>query len=233
MVLTKVCVVCEKEFPKPYYCSYPEWEKRKFCSQACKHIYQVGKPTGKKKTGLGSMNGKFEPCRICGNPTKYYANKKYENKVHCEKIECIEESKRLKNQKISSTHLKDYKTNKREKLRDNWDSIKRISKEEEVIAEFMISIGYIQQFVLPTKLPNGAYPRSYSLDFANVSSKLNVEIDGSSHKLEGRKERDELRDSILISLGWKTLRLPSELINRDLEEAKSLILKFNSTKLWM
>ena len=33
--LIKKCIVCGKEFAKPYNCGMPEWERRKFCSIYC------------------------------------------------------------------------------------------------------------------------------------------------------------------------------------------------------
>jgi predicted RNA-binding Zn-ribbon protein involved in translation (DUF1610 family) len=33
--LIKKCIVCGKEFAKPYTCGMPEWERRKFCSRSC------------------------------------------------------------------------------------------------------------------------------------------------------------------------------------------------------
>jgi len=33
--LIKKCIVCGKEFTKPYTCGIPEWKRRKFCSKSC------------------------------------------------------------------------------------------------------------------------------------------------------------------------------------------------------
>jgi hypothetical protein len=47
--MEKQCAVCSKTFTKPYTCSLKEWQtRRKFCSQACKKLSQVGKPTWSK-----------------------------------------------------------------------------------------------------------------------------------------------------------------------------------------
>ncbi len=40
----KKCLVCGKEFAKPYYCGMPEWKnKRKLCSHGCSKIWLKGK----------------------------------------------------------------------------------------------------------------------------------------------------------------------------------------------
>lgn len=45
----------------------------------------------------------------------------------------------------------------------------------------------------------------YTLDFAQVENRINIEIDGSSHK--GRQEKDNRRDLFLRNLGWKVIRV--------------------------
>lgn len=48
----------------------------------------------------------------------------------------------------------------------------------------------------------------YSLDFAWVDKKLVIEIDGDQHeRFDEYKSRDILKDSLLVSLGWKVLRI--------------------------
>jgi hypothetical protein len=43
-ILTKKCIVCGKEFAKPYSCGMPEWNnKRKFCSAKCSNAWKKGK----------------------------------------------------------------------------------------------------------------------------------------------------------------------------------------------
>lgn len=45
----------------------------------------------------------------------------------------------------------------------------------------------------------------YVLDFAHPEAKVNIEIDGSSHR--GHEVRDARRDVFLRSLGWKVIRI--------------------------
>ena len=54
-ILTKLCIVCGKEFIKPKSCGLPEWKtRRKFCSKECSDKGKVGKATWNKgiKTGI-------------------------------------------------------------------------------------------------------------------------------------------------------------------------------------
>lgn len=45
----------------------------------------------------------------------------------------------------------------------------------------------------------------YFADFAIVSARLVIEIDGAVHRL--RTQRDAVRDQVLRALGWRVLRL--------------------------
>lgn len=45
----------------------------------------------------------------------------------------------------------------------------------------------------------------YTLDFGHPEAKVDIEIDGSSHR--GKEQRDAERDTLLRSLGWKVIRI--------------------------
>lgn len=50
--LSKNCIVCKKEFKKPYHASLRRWQEQyKTCSNECRHKYWVGKPNSRKKKG--------------------------------------------------------------------------------------------------------------------------------------------------------------------------------------
>jgi very-short-patch-repair endonuclease len=50
----------------------------------------------------------------------------------------------------------------------------------------------------------------YVVDFAIVSKKLVIELDGAAHSIPGRLEADAARERALTTLGWRVLRLPSK-----------------------
>lgn len=68
-------------------------------------------------------------------------------------------------------------------------------------AELLCPLGYIQEHIIQW----GGRGQRYRLDFALLNSKINIEIDGSSHK--SRRVHDENRDAILRSLGWRVVRV--------------------------
>lgn len=50
----------------------------------------------------------------------------------------------------------------------------------------------------------------YIVDFAILSRRLVIEVDGSVHNVEANRRRDKLRDSYLIENGWTVLRLTTD-----------------------
>lgn len=64
----------------------------------------------------------------------------------------------------------------------------------------------------------------YFIDYAFVNEKLAVEIDGSQHLEEDRKNRDEKKDALLISKGWRVLRIAAIEVTHDGSKALKSVL---------
>lgn len=64
----------------------------------------------------------------------------------------------------------------------------------------------------------------YFIDFAFINEKLAVEIDGSQHLLEDRKKKDEEKDKLLLSKGWKVLRIAATEVTHDGTKALKAVL---------
>ena len=64
----------------------------------------------------------------------------------------------------------------------------------------------------------------YFIDYAFVNEKLAVEIDGSQHLEEDRKNRDEKKDALLLSKGWKILRIAANEVTHDGTKALKAVL---------
>jgi len=62
--------------------------------------------------------------------------------------------------------------------------------------------GYIHGHVV---LTDRGYGHHYTLDFAHIEAKINIEIDGSSHRHD--IERDARRDVFLRANGWRVIRI--------------------------
>ncbi|MEO0881819.1 MAG: DUF559 domain-containing protein [Pseudomonadota bacterium] len=53
---------------------------------------------------------------------------------------------------------------------------------------------------------------NYVADFACISAKLIIEVDGSIHERALQQEKDAKRDRTLSALGWKILRFSNEAV---------------------
>lgn len=63
----------------------------------------------------------------------------------------------------------------------------------------------------------------YTLDFACLSARLAIEVDGEVHDRGDRPQRDEARDRIIATRGFRTLRLRAEDVLRDMENCVTAI----------
>ncbi|WP_082731010.1 MULTISPECIES: endonuclease domain-containing protein [unclassified Sphingomonas] len=64
---------------------------------------------------------------------------------------------------------------------------------------------------------------AYSLDFACLSARLAIEIDGEAHDRGNRPARDAQRDVKLESLGFQTLRIPAREVFRSVDDVVTAI----------
>lgn len=72
----------------------------------------------------------------------------------------------------------------------------------------LLGEGWEAEFTVNTnRTPKQGFPHAYKIDIANPSLMIAVEIDGSSHHSPKRREQDQKKDALLVSLGWKVLRL--------------------------
>jgi very-short-patch-repair endonuclease len=65
----------------------------------------------------------------------------------------------------------------------------------------------------------------FSLDFACLSARLAIEVDGDAHDSAARQLRDERRDRYLEELGFKTMRIPAAEVFRNLHGVVSGIVE--------
>ncbi len=65
----------------------------------------------------------------------------------------------------------------------------------------------------------------YVLDFFCASARLAIEIDGMSHDVENRPERDRRRDAWLEARGVTVMRVPAGDVIRSLDETADAIVR--------
>lgn len=126
------------------------------------------------------------------------------HKLYTEKFKHSEETK-----KVLSVKQKEYiKSNTKEFS----ERLKRkTSYPEKVFIDFLNKYEYDKKYLIEREY--SVYP--YFIDFAFVDKKLAVEIDGSQHLLQERKESDAKKDRLLIENGWKVLRFSESTVKND------------------
>lgn len=88
---------------------------------------------------------------------------------------------------------------------------KNMSYPEEMFLKFLTERGYADKFLIQREF--SVFP--YFIDFAFVDLKIAIEIDGSQHLLPERKKKDELKDALLHSQGWRVIRIAESVIKTD------------------
>ena len=63
----------------------------------------------------------------------------------------------------------------------------------------------------------------FVVDFCAQSRKLIVEVDGAYHARAGFARKDARRDRVLARLGYRVVRIPAELVMRDVGAAVGLV----------
>lgn len=203
---------------------------RRFCSLECHGISMRDKPAWNKGRKTGPTAPRM-PCRICGEPTRYYAcDHRLEGLVTCGRPECVAASRALKNERIGEAHRERVTDGRHQTRKDGWAKVALISREETVLSDWFVSVGWVPQHRVLTGVHTNKLPRQFRLDFALPDRRLYVEIDGSVHRSKDRRARDVRRDTMLSDLGWVGLRIPAKRVRDDPEAVKRAVLGWLSSR---
>lgn len=96
-----------------------------------------------------------------------------------------------------------------------------MSYPEKVFLSYLEESGISDNFLIERE--KSVFP--YFIDFAFVDLKIAIEIDGSQHLEEKRKKSDEKKDKLLLSKGWRVLRITAKQV---LENKRETIDQVNS-----
>ena len=206
-IVVKKCPVCQKPFvtEKIY--------ERLYCTQLCS-----SKEHGKKVTKPPSV------CKTCGKVFKKYGYTA-ETKPFCSKT-CVDESfkrygeftcKVCKKVVKTGAYTAKHQITCSTACRTEWIGVNN-TYIERIIQTLLEEnkIKFIPQYQVG----------KYVIDFAIPQLKLAIECDGEYwHSIPEQIIHDQNRDRQLTFWKWKTLRLPENLINSNLQECLRLILK--------
>ena len=167
-----------------------------------------------------------EICKKYNMSSKSYIS----NYVLSGKTRSLSESIKMAHKKYSEAfkHTDETKKKMREKrlawMKANPEKtawrLKNMSYPEKCFQKILEDNGIDKKYLVYREYP--VFP--YFIDFAFVNEKIAVEIDGSQHLEEDRKKRDEEKDKLLISNGWKVLRIAAIEVISDGTKALDAIL---------
>lgn len=202
----KICGICNKKFSS----------LNKYCSKECSYSglktrYNTNNPSPR------CVDRVIVRCKVCRKEvldteknarvvcSKACANRSFERRVEfrcivCNKTQIIRRKFKTK-RKYCSTHCRTIGISKS-------DTSIELSIEDVLKS---IGITYIKQFQLGR----------FSVDFAIPEKKVLIECDGDYwHSLPTSKSRDDRKDTLARSLGWKMLRLTETQINKNIDDCK-------------
>lgn len=157
-----------------------------------------------------------EICRKYNISSKSYVS----NYVLSGKTRSLSESIKIAHKKYSKSfkHTEETKKKMREKrlawMKEHPEQtawrLKNMSYPEKCFQKILEDNGLDKQYLIYREY--SVFP--YFIDFAFVDEKVAVEIDGSQHLEEDRKKKDDEKDNLLISNGWRVIRIAANEVVR-------------------
>lgn len=221
-IIYKICSICGLKFsalegsPK----------EKKSCSKQCSNILFASLRHSKKsnkKTSQTLLNKSLAEgtrfarnCNICG---EQYFTTKGKQKKYCSNS-CAK--KRPQNREKLSAAAKARVANGTHK---GWQSRSKIkpSYPELYFILLLVDLGFIVSTSLGLKTNSMVLRREFKqgkwfIDFADISNKLALEIDGKQHKFPDRLKSDQEKDKFLTEYGWKIKRIEWRKPNKEFRE---------------
>lgn len=195
----------------------------KTCKKVQKIKSEVIKLYTEDSLNIGKLSkryniGKNAIIKILGDEKRTSSESaKIAHKLYPEKYKHSEESK----QKMRIKRL-EYMRKNPEKTA--WRK-SNISYPEKIFLKEIIKLGWNKNHLIVREY--SFFP--YFIDFAFINEKVAVEIDGSQHLLNERKDSDKRKDDLLIEKGWRIIRIKAKDINLNLDESISKIKEFISS----
>ena len=215
----KRCLHCQMLLSKKYYESRTAWEGRKFCSRACHYAYSRAHPrpawnrgataatdsrleqmVKNKLAGHRSRGERItKQCPICGSDFEIAASQT-RLLITCRSAACKATYRKVVvNDKIGRASRAAVAAGR---VSHGWTT-RGPSRAEQLLAQLLEPHGWVAECpVLDETHPQG---RVATCDVAWAEQRLDVEIDGSSHRK--KHGHDAERDTQLRLKGWEVLRV--------------------------
>lgn len=190
----RLCVWCRKSRVKT--------KKNRFCCRSCSAQWRMTQPDI-----LAAVHGPAAKAKRKAGIRKAWADGRCENTRTATKSRMLENNPMHCNAtraKVSNT-LRE----KGHAPRVRGGNGRPLPRAHKMLAEIL---GWPVEWTVATGKGRGHH---YSIDIANPSIKVAVEVDGKSHKALLRKKTDSEKDEYLRSQGWLVLRVSNEQVLQD------------------
>lgn len=219
--VTKECPICKNNFVTRV--GHPR--EKITCSHKCsntyfsdsKHTVEANLKRSLKLSKNKSIKIIFKK-EVCGDIIKERKVRLYPKKIH--NINCIFCNKEIFSKKKTTKFCKNtgcaQKYRVREGIHKGWTSRDKLqpSFAEKVVIDIFNELNF--------KIEREYKVSKWFVDFADISNKIALEIDGKQHELPERKASDEVKDKYLIDNGWVVYRVKwkrvDKVIRQELKE---------------
>lgn len=151
------------------------------------------------------------------------------SKIIGDRVRTISESNIISHKKYPEKYLHNEKTKdvlrikRLEYIKNNPDKtawrLNNFSYPEKIFYNKLIETGYDKKYLIIREY--SIFP--YFIDFAFINEKIAVEIDGSQHLLDDRKERDNKKDKLLLENDWKIIRITEKEVKNNINHVFNII----------
>ena len=168
-------------------------------------------------------NFKIPICEYCNKEAKLYRGITY--RKTCGGDEC--KLKANRGRRHSPESREKMRLKKLEYYKNNPDKRCPFMRNRKSYIEKLF-INLIQEESLDKKydIINEYYIYPYSIDFAFENIKVAIELDGEFHLKQEKQDSDKRKDKLLLSLGWRILRIGSRDIKENYVNIKQQVLNF-------
>src|SRR6516162_6372209 len=185
------------------------------------------------------------PCKNCGKTCETSRQVIRENRVYCGEVCKTEFVRRVSsetmartNRKYAAARMKARNPMRDTKVRQKVSSALRKMQHRpnqqggngrklpEAQRKLADALNWPTEVIVQTGCWRGArgYPTHYLLDSANLNFKIDIEVDGTSHRFLAVKRRDLKRTAFLELKGWTVLRFSNQQVMEHLEECVQTVM---------
>jgi len=158
---------------------------------------------------------------------KYGCSKNLIKKILGDRVRSVSESliisKKNKNRKLTEEHKDKIRVSRLNYMKNNPEKtawrLSNLSYPEKLFLEKIKELELDKKYLIVRE--RSVFP--YFVDFAFENEKIAIEIDGSQHENEDRKNSDIKKDELLNELGWIVIRFSAKKIISDLDECIKIV----------